>query len=734
MELEANYGYLNWIGGKSHRQAPLGLGRQTPPARPARGRDRDTLFVHLTLSSRETPSPSLYREVVDELANAFFATNGSVTAALRQSVRAANEYLMRYNLREEGVDKQRGSVTCAVLRDEELFIGQAGDTLAFISHQGQLERLPPRVPGLITPLGVGYGVDTRFYHSWIHPGDMLLLANPSFSPHQDSIIAEAITYEGITAGIDNLTKICKSTSPVDARIMLVEFSVGQVAETSPEPKREPQPAPVKSVARVTAKPVREQIRPSSQPRPDTVRTRPQPVPEPTTSIPKPDIQEKKKKARRVASGVALWMAAVTAGMSQMVERLFGGEETTGQAVKRDQGPSAISYLLMAVLIPILVGVVSVTVYLQRGQTAKFQDLLLQLERESNLAIASETELEQRSHWTQVIAISDQALQLYPSHETVLLFQEQATEKLDVLDEITRLVVQPLYQYKSGSVPTGLAVQSLNVYVLDTEIDYAYKHLLEDQFRVAKDVEPETILFKTQAVGGEAVSDLVDINWFPKSGEMQQDSITILDSAGLLLRYRPAWGNVLSTQLVLPANWSTPQATTVYGDNFYVLDIGAKQVWRFEAKDKGYPSEPTMYQFDNNTDSDPANDVDLSLMIDMSIDRDGNLYLLQNDGQILKFFSGERKHFVITDLEDPLVAPTAIFCSLTGLNPLFYIADPGSGRIVQTTQQGLFMAQYRAKGAGLVDPFSAITDIYVIETPILAIYATSGESLIVGSLE
>jgi hypothetical protein len=122
------------------------------------------------------------------------------------------------------------------------------------------------------------------------------------------------------------------------------------------------------------------------------------------------------------------------------------------------------------------------------------------------------------------------------------------------------------------------------------------------------------------------------------------------------------------------------------------------------------------------------------MIDMSIDRDGNLYLLQNDGQIFKFFSGERKLYEITDLKDPMVAPSAIFCSLTGLNPLFYIADPGSGRIIQTTQQGLFMAQYRARALGSEDPFKSITDIYVLETPILAIYATSGESLIVGSLQ
>jgi hypothetical protein len=69
-----------------------------------------------------------------------------------------------------------------------------------------------------------------------------------------------------------------------------------------------------------------------------------------------------------------------------------------------------------------------------------------------------------------------------------------------------------------------------------------------------------------------------------------------------------------------------------------------------------------------------------------------------------------------------------------LNPFFYIADAGSGRIVQTTQQGLFWAQYRAKGADTVDPFAQITDIYVQEAPLLRIYATGGNEVFVASLQ
>jgi hypothetical protein len=303
-----------------------------------------------------------------------------------------------------------------------------------------------------------------------------------------------------------------------------------------------------------------------------------------------------------------------------------------------------------------------------------------------------------------------------------------------LDQVTRLAVYLLYEYQGGGTPAALTVQSLAVYVLDSELDYVYKHLLESDLQPADDMGPETLLFKNQAVGGDAIGDLVDLVWFPKSGEIREETVAILDASGLLLSYRPSWGDVVSWRLLLPAGWSTPTAISVYGDNFYVLDVGARQIWRYDAQDGGYPEEPTTYYIAANEDGTSTNDIDLAQMVDMTIDRDGNLYLLGNDGTVFKLFGGELKSFTLDDLQEPLVAPSAIFCSLTGLNPFCYIADPGSGRIVQTTPQGLFWAQYRARGADLVDPFAQIEDIYVQETPLLRIYATSGDSLLVASLE
>jgi hypothetical protein len=340
----------------------------------------------------------------------------------------------------------------------------------------------------------------------------------------------------------------------------------------------------------------------------------------------------------------------------------------------------------------------------------------------------EDEQQAHPHWEQIQILSEEALSLRPSHETVIAFREQAQSKLDLLDEVTRLVVRSLHKYQAAGDLGAVSVQSMGVYVLDSGLDQVTKHLLQNDTEVAEGVKQENIVFKTQAIGQAVIGELVDLVWFPSSGEIDEDAIVVLDSAGWLVRYNPFEGEMNSTPLQLPSRWSQPTAISVYGDGLYVLDTGARQVWKYGAKDNQFPTPPTTYRFDD------AEGLDLGQMIDMTIDRDGNLYLLGVDGAIHKFFGGERKPFALTGLPQSLEGPTDIYCSLTGLNPFFYIADPATGRIVRTTQQGLFLAQYRAAGAELADPFANLGSIYVQEVPALAVYATSGASLIVATLE
>src|SRR5690606_38288682 len=129
-------------------------------------RARDYLFVHLSLSGQPEEYRSLAHDLVDGISSHFYSTSGSVTATLRQAIMEANQTLLRMNLSRSGPTRE-GAITCAVLREQELFVVQAGEAFALIGRNFGMERLPPQQPERITPLGRSAGLDLRYFHNWL---------------------------------------------------------------------------------------------------------------------------------------------------------------------------------------------------------------------------------------------------------------------------------------------------------------------------------------------------------------------------------------------------------------------------------------------------------------------------------------------------------------------------------------------------------------------------------------
>ena len=123
------------IGGDGTRAAqpqsgPVpGLLATKAPSQAARGRQKDILFVHLTLSGRPEETQVLTHDVVDAISSLYFQTPGSVTAALRKAINQSNQQLLQYNMSGAGTPRE-GALTCAVLRGEELYVVQVGESFS----------------------------------------------------------------------------------------------------------------------------------------------------------------------------------------------------------------------------------------------------------------------------------------------------------------------------------------------------------------------------------------------------------------------------------------------------------------------------------------------------------------------------------------------------------------------------------------------------------------------------
>ncbi|MCB9443263.1 MAG: hypothetical protein H6669_03420, partial [Ardenticatenaceae bacterium] len=351
-ELQAVTGPLYLIEGivQETNHVP-GLLVQPAPAKTARGRSRDSLFVHLSLSGQQADTAVLAQDLLDIISQHYFKSSGSVTAALRQAVIEANQRLLRLNLSGSS-DVREGAISCAVLRGTELFMVQAGEALAFLGHNFGVERLPVRPAEHVTPMGRTAGIDIRFYHHHLQVGDMLLLADPRIAHLPTNSLTPTLVDTELNYGLEQLQQAVGSDS---ARLLLVEFADELTAAFPPtfptavEPEMEPQavtavppPQPRRDRSRLPEIPQK-----SRQPQPQ------RPLPEQTTPIrqvSRPNI-DLETSARKATSGAALGLSRFTGWLADMLARL-----RPPRPAEEDQESWAIP-AIVAIVIPLIVALV-----------------------------------------------------------------------------------------------------------------------------------------------------------------------------------------------------------------------------------------------------------------------------------------------------------------------------------------------------------------------------------------
>jgi len=202
-------GKLSLVGGIRQEQVTNVAG-----VKPARAILRKSRKERLYIITEVTGDPSgrdeIYRELIRIIGKEYFQARGSITARLRQAIDAVNSYLLQENLRSLPHEQRAGGVTCAVLREGNVYIAQAGPTAAYVSHRGKLSRFPETpLDGLTaedaTPLGFKRGLPVRFYRSKVGLGDVILLASGSLAREVSTEqIAQAIVGQDIDPALAHL--------------------------------------------------------------------------------------------------------------------------------------------------------------------------------------------------------------------------------------------------------------------------------------------------------------------------------------------------------------------------------------------------------------------------------------------------------------------------------------------------------------------------------------------------
>lgn len=707
MELQAIIGQLYIIDGVVQQGTAIpGLFASASSSKSARGREQDTLFVHLSLSGPPAENVVLTQDLVDCITNHYYRTPGSVTAALRKAVLEVNQQLLQWNLSGTGQARE-GALTCAALRGQELFIIQVGEALALIGRNFGLERLPAKMADRPTPLGRTVGLDMRYFHNWLETGDCLLLADPRLNDLSEEALKPALVKSHVEESLPRLAQLVGRAS---GRLLLIEFS-DEVPTDLPDnvvmapagrlvaPR--PVPAPViqmpEPVSRSAA--TEEQLAHANRPR-QTVSRQP---------------------TRPATAQAAMGLSRATGWLADLLARLRPPRRES------DNPPNLLIPTLIAVLVPLLVTIIVTGVYLQQGRMVRMSQIESEMQQSLGLAEQSGDEAQARNYYVHVLQLAAEAETLRPGDDEVDQLRLQALTKLDQIDEVTRLTAQLLYQYAESSQLARILLRpgfNGDIFTLDRANNIVYLHHTDENYGVPAGEQPERLFFGGQAIGPHTVGNLLDLMWRGRGSQVSLDNLAVLDSRGAIVSYIPNSAANRAIPIGLATNdWQQPVAMTQFNERLYVLDPQAKVIWRYFAEGDGFITD------NNNRYLELP---DLEQAVDIAIySEDGSVIVLYGDGRLRRYANGSllwgENELLANGLPTPLVAPTQVKIVGQGLRSSIFVADPGSGRIVELSLGGTFLNQFKVLDSGR-ERFNELGDFDIVREPTFRIFYVTSNAL------
>ena len=152
-----------------------------------------------------------------------------------------------------------------------------------------------------------------------------------------------------------------------------------------------------------------------------------------------------------------------------------------------------------------------------------------------------------------------------------------------------------------------------------------------------------------------------------------------------------------TNLVIEKDeeWGKIVGLGAFGSNLYLVDEEGI-IWRYPSTEVGFGTKQNWF----GSGVSP----DLSAVISTGID--GSIWLLREDGQILKFTRGAPDAFGYSGLDKEVEKPQAIFIDEETEN--LYLLDRGNGKVLILAKSGEYQGQYLWSG------MSQATDLVVSE--------------------
>jgi hypothetical protein len=627
-----------------------GLHVARPPRRAARGRDRDQLILHLSLSGDAPLSLDQINQLLENLAKTYYRTSGTVTTAQRAVAESINQFLLDRNLRNASAGSQTiGLLTQVVLRAERLSLAQSGPVHAFVITTAEARHYhDPQLAG--RGLGLARTTSIRYFQVDLQVNEALVI-----TPEQPAGWTTTTVQSAQSQGPEGLRRrlLSQAGTNLSAALLQAQPGTGQLRLLRPVRPSRPMPAqagqapkaqpPASSLRQPgiassgTGVPPAERAHPAppmtgveSPGRPPAAPRPVRPVREQSPSSPGAPAAQPSASARPAPAGErarrrpGLNIAPLLASLAP-VGRAFASAGRGAAAFLGRMLPDeglftlpASTMAFIAIAVPLLVVTISSAVYFQRGRAAQHQIYFAEAQEAALLAEAeSEPEALQQS-WASVLELLNAADSYGTTPESRDL-RVRAQNVLDDLNYVERLDFRPALvdELKETAHITRIVAADNDLYMLNAREGVVVRATLTSSgYRV----DP-TFQCGPGAYGGYIVGAITDITGLPQGNELNATLLGV-DANGNLLYCTPG-DAPLAVPLTPPdIDWGTPQGLTYDTDDLYILDPQANAVWIY--RNMEIEEEPRLYfgeQIPQMQD-----------VIDMAVNLN-DLYLLHTDGHM-----------------------------------------------------------------------------------------------------
>ncbi|MGC8945940.1 MAG: hypothetical protein ACP5N6_07260 [Anaerolineae bacterium] len=703
--MEPWIGWIRLADGRRQTGGHPGSAWLTPPLHPAPGREGERFAIVLDLAG---PAPSrLYRDLRDAAAQAFWATPGSPVAALRRAVIAAHRALVRFN-RQFPENRCVGSIVCAALRAEEVFLAHTGAAWSRATSTDGDEQYPDHPS---PPLGSRPYADIAVSYLPVRPGMTLLLSTQNlFGLVTPDVLDQVLRREeeDILDGLEQLVGEESLTAmvlrwPEEKPTPPPALPSRRRREAPPQPVVLPAPPPPPEEKRVLKEAfLPEEEAPPEKPPPWEGIT--EVAGEPGVWPPETEVSPQRPQglsrlvgtvaagATAAGRGLVTGAAAVGGGLIRGIAAAGRGLRAAASSASRrarvfvrralpgaerrqtvsvpaprpvpQENPRRMAALAIVILILVILTTLIVWFRygpeIRRGQAlAQAQEHILAAQQAPHPGLA-------RPHWEAVLALTAN-----DDDPEAIALHTMAQDALDQMDGTIRVTPILLADLGDGVSRSRLVAWEQSVAVLEG---------------------PNRVRRVLVGGGSEAFSlpgspSLIDITCHQSGPGQPSLGLLILGVGGRLWAYDSHWSEARSVALFPAPGGHDPVAMATYSGRLYLLDPAGGQIWRYMLQNGEFGKEPEPYFSSEAPLLRGARDMALNY----------NVYVLFEEGGVARYEQGEAAPFALSGIPAPEAHFVALAVDPKVENGPVYLADGAAERIVVLREDGAFCAQLRPPG-------------------------------------